>query len=80
MDADGHDRAERASYQAYLIRMWRERRKGTWRASAQSVVEGQVTRFGTLEALFTFLEAQTRDDDSRQLPGSAEEDEQQDFS
>ncbi len=67
MDADGNDRTERPFYQAYLIRLWRESRKGTWRASAQSVTDGHVTRFGTLQALYAFLERETWEATSEQL-------------
>lgn len=74
MDAGGNDRTERAFYQAYLIRLWRESRKGTWRASAHSVADGQVTRFGTLQALFGFLERQAGAEDAGRIQDSAQDD------
>ena len=49
------------AYQAYLIRLWQDSFQTGWRASAQSVQSGEITRFATLEALFTFLQSQTSD-------------------
>jgi hypothetical protein len=48
-------------YKAYLIRLWQDSRQSGWRASAQSVQSSEMIRFGTLEALFAFLQDQTCD-------------------
>lgn len=49
-------------YCAYLVRLWRETPDATWRASAQSVQNGETVRFGSLRALYAFLDAETSDD------------------
>ena len=46
-------------YNAYLVRIWHDAPTSAWRASAQSVQSGEIVRFGSLQALFQFLEAQT---------------------
>ena len=46
------------SYSAYLIRLWQEMPSGSWRASAQSVHSGKIVRFGSIDALLAFLEAE----------------------
>ena len=51
----------RSPYRAYLVRLWQDAPDSPWRASAQSVQSGEVVRFGSLRALFTFLETETRD-------------------
>ncbi len=51
-----------AQYRAYLIRLWREDAHATWRASAQSVQNGEMIHFATLHELFAFLEIHTMDD------------------
>lgn len=43
-------------YRAYLVRFWRDDAQETWRASAQSVQSGELSRFATLHELFAFLE------------------------
>lgn len=54
-------RANPFFYYAYLIRLWRDTSGADWRASAQSVHSGEIVRFGSLQALFEFLEEQTVD-------------------
>ncbi|MCB0187617.1 MAG: hypothetical protein KDE31_25285 [Caldilineaceae bacterium] len=44
------------TYLAYLVRLWQETPDGPWRASAQSVQTGEITRFGSQQTLFAFLE------------------------
>lgn len=44
------------TYSAYLVRIWRDSIDSDWRASAQSVQSGVVTPFGSLQALFDYLE------------------------
>jgi hypothetical protein len=46
-------------YHAYLIRLWQDQPASPWRASAQSVQSGEVMRFGSLDALYAFLRAET---------------------
>jgi hypothetical protein len=46
-------------YCAFLVRLWRDTPDAAWRASAQSVQSGETVRFGSLQALFEFLDAQT---------------------
>ena len=46
-------------YCAYLVRLWQDSPYGAWRASAQSVQNGETVRFATIEQLFAFLQAQT---------------------
>ena len=48
------------SYNTYLIRLWQDTPDGSWRASAQSIQGGEITRFGSLQALFAFLETETK--------------------
>jgi hypothetical protein len=48
-------------YKAYLIRLWNDSDQTGWRASAQSTQSGDTIRFGSLDALFTFLQDQTHD-------------------
>ena len=43
-------------YGAYLIRFWRDTPVDDWRASAQSVQNGETVRFGSVQDLFVFLE------------------------
>ena len=43
-------------YGAYLIRFWRETPTEDWRASAQSVLSGEIVRFGSIRDLFAFLQ------------------------
>ncbi len=50
----------RVAYNAYLVRLWQDTPDSSWRASAQSVQNGEVVHFGSLHALFTYLETQTR--------------------
>lgn len=49
----------RLFYSAYVVRLWQETPDVPWRASAQSVQSGEITRFGSLADLFAFLEAET---------------------
>jgi hypothetical protein len=48
-------------YCAYLVRLWQSAPDTPWCASAQSVASGEIVRFGSLQALWAFLEAQTTD-------------------
>ena len=51
-----HSQQQQLRYTAYLVRLWQDTAQGPWRASAQSVQSGQITRFGSLAELFAFLE------------------------
>ena len=46
-------------YSAYLVRLWQDGPGVACRASVQSVQSGEITRFGSLAALFAFLQAET---------------------
>jgi|GEM_PF-2111530 len=47
------------TYQAYLVRLWRDGERGNWRASAQDSKEAKAHLFADIAALIAFLEAQT---------------------
>ena len=70
MDADANDRTKQPVYQAYLVRMWRDSQQGDWRASAQSVEDGEINRFGTVQALLNFLNSQANEGEKDQPPDS----------
>ncbi|MCE7981158.1 MAG: hypothetical protein DYG89_08205 [Caldilinea sp. CFX5] len=53
------ERFKPPNYTAYLVRMWQESPHTPWRASAQCAGTGEKFYFATLDALFTFLHAQT---------------------
>ncbi len=42
-------------YQSYLLRLWRDKRDGEWRASLSDVGTGELRHFATILALFIFL-------------------------
>ena len=54
---------ERPGYLAYMLRLWRVNDDGkpVWRASLESPHTGERVGFGSLEALFAFLEEKTRE-------------------
>jgi hypothetical protein len=47
------------NYHSYLVRIWRDKPHGGWRASAQSVQSGETVLFGDVESLLTFLQSET---------------------
>lgn len=47
------------TYQAYLVRLWRDGDQGGWRASAQAPKETKAQLFADIQGLIAFLEAQT---------------------
>ena len=49
-------------YQSYLIRIWRESAKMPWRGSLQSVADGSILRFDSVESMLNFLLHQTDPD------------------
>ena len=53
---------EPRTYISYLLRLYRVRSEGTWvwRASLEDPVSGERQHFPNLQALFAFLEAETR--------------------
>lgn len=62
MSAHSNDSpADWPPYRAFLIRIWRESSATSWCASAQPVQSGEVERFGSLHALFAYLERQAQD-------------------
>lgn len=46
-------------YMAYLLRLWREKRDGSWRALLENPNSGERNGFATLAELVTFLEGIT---------------------
>lgn len=46
-------------YMAYLLRLWREKRDGSWRALLENPNNGERAGFATLAELVTFLEIKT---------------------
>jgi len=48
-----------AKYQSYLLRLWQDGEHALWHASAQHVQTKEIVHFADLEALITFLWAQT---------------------
>jgi hypothetical protein len=46
-------------YMAYLLRLWREKRNGSWRATLENPNNGERAGFATLSELVTFLESKT---------------------
>jgi hypothetical protein len=44
------------NYRSYLLRFWRDKPPGGWRASAQCVQTGNTVLFGDVESLLTFLQ------------------------
>ena len=50
-----------ADYHAGLLRLWRERSGGVWRASLQDAESGERIGFADLERLFAYLQHLTED-------------------
>ncbi|MFZ1395692.1 MAG: hypothetical protein WAS33_02285 [Candidatus Promineifilaceae bacterium] len=46
-------------YIAYLLRLWREKQDGSWRALLENPTNGERNGFATLAELVTFLEDKT---------------------
>ncbi|MAT97499.1 MAG: hypothetical protein CL608_10190 [Anaerolineaceae bacterium] len=46
-------------YMAYLLRLWREKSDGSWRALLENPHSGERAGFATLAELVTFLEGKT---------------------
>lgn len=46
-------------YMAYLLRIWREKSDGSWRALLENPHSGERAAFATLPELITFLEGKT---------------------
>lgn len=46
----------KATYQAYLLRLWRQEPHGGWRASLQAADSSTVHHFADLSLLIAFLE------------------------
>ncbi len=62
-------------YRSYLLRLWRVETGGgtVWRASLETVGTGERHGFAQLHALYSFLDAETRDTDAnltRPSPGA----------
>ena len=50
---------DKREYMAYLLRIWREKRDGTWRALLENPNNGERNGFASLAELVTFLEGKT---------------------
>ncbi|MEZ4593706.1 MAG: hypothetical protein R3D55_21565 [Chloroflexota bacterium] len=46
-------------YIAYLLRLWREKQDGSWRALLENPTSGERNGFANLAELVTFLEGKT---------------------
>jgi hypothetical protein len=46
-------------YFSYLLRMWRTGKESAWRASLEDPQTGERVGFGSLEALWEFLQRRT---------------------
>lgn len=47
------------TYQAYLLRLWRDGGQAPWRASLENTADGQVAYFGSVRELVRHLEETT---------------------
>lgn len=61
---------ERADYQAYLLRLWRDSAQGSWRASLEAPDRSETLAFPDLEALFAFVLTQTAYDEPTDRPNT----------
>jgi hypothetical protein len=48
-------RANSEVYQSYLLRLWRDKRDGEWRASLSDVGTGELRHFPSIISLFAYL-------------------------
>lgn len=55
-------------YQAYLLRLWRDDARQSWRASLQSTATGQRFHFGSIDELFAYLDARMGAGNSEHRP------------
>ena len=56
-----------ADYHASLLRLWRERPGGMWRASLQDAESGERIGFADLERLFAYLRRLTEAPDAGEM-------------
>jgi len=54
-------------YMAYLLRLWRDKQDGSWRALLENPNNGERAGFATLAELVTFLESKTGEMIQQQL-------------
>ncbi len=59
---------EKRDYCSYLLRLWRDGAKSSWRASLEAPGQAATQPFPNLEALFAFLRAQTSQDQALLAP------------
>lgn len=61
-----------STYQAYLLRLWRDNPQSPWRATLQSAATEELRHFATLTDLWAFLRAemgvQDDDDNDKEQP------------
>jgi hypothetical protein len=62
----------RREYKAYLLRLWRESRSGSWRALLENPNAGERIAFANLTELVEFLESKTGEAIVPNRPGEAE--------
>ncbi len=55
-------------YLAYLLRLWRSSPRGNWRASLENPQTGERLGFGSLDAVFDFLDRRTQEMTTRSSP------------
>ena len=63
---DTEEAASRAAYLSYLLRLWQAPGRGEprWLASLEVPGTGERQGFSSLQALFTYLEARAREDET----------------
>lgn len=59
-----------ATYQSYLLRLWRDNSQSPWRASLQSSATEELQHFLTAEDLWAFLKAQMSGKEEEEAQGS----------
>lgn len=55
------NKSERTTYQAYLLRIWREGNNPTWRAMLESTHTGSRQNFADVQQLISYLLTKTEE-------------------
>ena len=50
------------TYQAYMLRLWRDGGQAPWRASLENTADGQRIYFGSVRELVCFLQDESKND------------------
>ena len=61
-------KSSKTAYQSYLLRLWCEAEKGTWRASLENVISHDCQNFSDLHSLYAYINQQTTGSPSRINP------------